>query len=120
MKEKIKELQNEINKIDEDKIRFMSSFDFSGLTENAKESIGQILERDFFWMKKEKQSEIKGYLFGQSDYKKKVEDVIKKLKEDIKLNWEHYQYNYNPAGSEKRKKELLSKIDNLLKELEIN
>jgi hypothetical protein len=56
---------------------------------------------------------------GQSDYKKKVKDEINKLKEDIKLNWKHYQYNYNPAGSEKRKRELLSKIDNLLKELEI-
>jgi hypothetical protein len=37
------------------------------------------------------------------------------LKEDLKENWKHYQYNYNPSESMRVQKELFEKIDTLFK-----
>jgi len=47
----------------------------------------------------------------------KFDKFIESLKEDIELNWKHYQYNYNPSGSLNRKEELLNKINKLAREM---
>jgi hypothetical protein len=49
--------------------------------------------------------------------RQEFEKILDELKEHISANWKHYQYNYNSAGSKKRKKELLQKLDELKQKL---